>query len=162
MSVPLRNSLDYHQDYWLPHVWGKEPTGSLLDYTPRNDLGAAAFDVFCTANFFNFVPWTAAINYLLEQRIQSIHQHNQELVNHLLSSVDFDDYRLLSPSLHEECSSIVVLSHRDSKHNAIVYDALKAAEIDIAMRENTLRFSLHLFNTIEEVDRALDVLHRSR
>lgn len=162
MSVPLRNSLDYHQDYWLPHVWGKESSASLLDYTPRDDIGAAAFDLFCTANFFNFVPWSAAINYILEQGIKSIQQHNHELATHLLTTVNLDHYCLLSPSLDEECSSIVVLSHRNSKHNAIIYDHLKAAGIDIAMRENTLRFSLHLFNTIEEVDRALEILRRSR
>src|ERR1035441_9906033 len=38
----------------------------MRDYSLRNDLGARAWDVFCTANFLNFMPWTAAIEHLLQ------------------------------------------------------------------------------------------------
>ena len=56
------------QAYWLAL-----PDGVPLDlnregeYRLRDDLGARAYDVFGTANFLNFAPWAAALEYLLEQ-----------------------------------------------------------------------------------------------
>jgi hypothetical protein len=49
--------------YWLA-MQAAKPVDQMRDYSLRNDLGARAWDVFCTANFFNFVPWVAAIEYL--------------------------------------------------------------------------------------------------
>jgi selenocysteine lyase/cysteine desulfurase len=39
------------------------------------------------------------------------------------------------------------------------HQQLTAAGLDTAFREGNLRLSLHLFNTVEQVDRALDILH---
>ena len=59
LTPALRNSLITHHAYWLAMPAGK-PLDKMRDYAPRTDLGARAWDIFCTANFFNFVPWTAA------------------------------------------------------------------------------------------------------
>jgi selenocysteine lyase/cysteine desulfurase len=54
------------QAYWLAL-----PDGVELDlnregeHRLRSDLGARAYDVFGTANFLNFIPWAAALEYLL-------------------------------------------------------------------------------------------------
>jgi len=33
-----------------------KPLDKMRDYSLRNDLGARVWDVFCTANFLNFMP----------------------------------------------------------------------------------------------------------
>ncbi len=91
ITPELRNQLDPAQTYWPPHVWGQE---NLRDYAIKKELGAAAFDIFCTANFLNFMPWQASIEY-----------------------------------------------------------------IDIALRNGDLRFSPHIYNTLDETERAVAVLN---
>jgi cysteine desulfurase / selenocysteine lyase len=71
-------SMELVQAYWLAL-----PDGALLDlnregeHKLRTDLGARAYDVFGTANFFNFLPWTASIEYLLAQGLEAIAAHDQ-------------------------------------------------------------------------------------
>jgi hypothetical protein len=46
-------------------------------------VGAAAYDVFCTANFFNFSAWTASasVKLLIEAGIERVSAHDQMLVS---------------------------------------------------------------------------------
>ncbi len=125
---------------------------------PAEAMGAAALDVFNTANFFNFVPWTAALDTLLDCGPERVAAYDRDLVARLLAALDRDAYRVLSPQPAE--SAIVVVSHRDPGRNAAIHAALAAAGVDISLRENNLRFSPHLYNTGEEIDRAAGELRR--
>ena len=156
MCPELREMLDYNNGYWLPNLWGSD---SLQSYIPRADLGSAALDIFCTANFLNFLPWNAAVNYLLSRGLHDIERHNDLLVRQLLDGPS-SKYKVLSP-VQGNRSSIVVVSHEDTNRNAAVYDRLTTAGVDSSLRENRLRFSLHLFNTAAEVERVLEVLNQS-
>lgn len=53
MRPELLESLEYNQAYWLTMQKGRS-LNQMREYTLRDDLGAAAHDVFCTANFLNF------------------------------------------------------------------------------------------------------------
>jgi cysteine desulfurase/selenocysteine lyase len=125
---------------------------------PAEAMGAAALDVFNTANFFNFVPWTAALDILLDCGPARVAAYDRDLVARLLAAVDSDGYRVLSPQPAE--SAIVVVSHREPGRNAEIHAALAAAGVDISLRESNLRFSPHLYNTGEEIDRAAGELRR--
>src|SRR5438477_112852 len=73
------------QAYWLAL-----PDGVELDlnregeHRLRDDLAARAYDVFGTANFLNFIPWAAALEYLLARGIEAIAGHDQALVERLI------------------------------------------------------------------------------
>lgn len=60
MRPELRESLEINRAYWLSMQTaddlGKEETLPAL----RDDLGARKYDIFGTANFFNFIPWTTS------------------------------------------------------------------------------------------------------
>jgi cysteine desulfurase/selenocysteine lyase len=152
----LRASIKPSQTYWLPQAWGRE---NLTDYSLKKDIGSAAFDVFCTANFFNFVPWQASIDYLLSIGISAIEKYNHELVCRLADGFSKTKYSLVSPTEHDSQSAIVVISHRNRERNSEIYSSLTRARIDIGLRNGNLRFSLHLYNTIDEVDKALSVMN---
>ncbi|HZQ23582.1 MAG TPA: hypothetical protein VFA89_12380 [Terriglobales bacterium] len=47
----------------------------------------------------------------------------------------------------------------DPDRNSEVFSALSDAGIDIALRNRNLRFSPHLYNTGDEIDRAVSVLN---
>lgn len=152
----LRKQLIPAQDYWLPNVWGRE---NLQDYNMKAELGSAAFDVFCTANFLNYVPWNASLELLLQVGVSAIEEHNLALVEHLVSGIKKSKYRVISPADAARISAIVVISHHQASKNREIHCLLKKAGIDIAFRNGNLRFSLHLYNTAEEVERAISVLN---
>ena len=129
----------------------------VVDVTLKEGLGARAFDVFGTANFFNFKPAAAAVEHLLEIGIERIRTHDQALVSRLIAGLP-EPYELLSPADGPRRSTLVFISHRDPDRNRDVHAALGAARVDIAFRNGALRVAPHLYNTAADIDRALSVL----
>ena len=154
----LRDLLKPTQTYWLPQVWGEE---NLTDYSLKSDIGSAAFDVFCPANFLNFAPWRASIEYLLSIGIDIIEEYNSRLVDRLVNGIDKTKFNLESPMEHSAQSAIVSISHKyeGGRRNSEIHALLVKAGIDLALRNGKLRFSLHLYNTPEQVDRAISIIN---
>jgi selenocysteine lyase/cysteine desulfurase len=156
----LRESLEYNQAYWLSMQGGR--TLNVMrerEITIRNDLGASAYDVFCTANFLNFMPWTASVEYLLRQGMKQIEMHNSSLVARFIDGLDSTKYQLISPREEVVRSTLVVATHKQPERNSELYDALKSEGIDVALREGNLRLSPHLHNRAEDINRTLSVLN---
>jgi selenocysteine lyase/cysteine desulfurase len=133
---------------------GKE----VVDAELRDDLGAKRFDVFGTANFFNFKPWAAAIEHILDVGIDNISLHDASLVESFVSRLDEGDYELLVPSGPSQRSTLVFFSHRDRARNCAIHAELTRAGIDIAFRGGSLRLSPHLYNDQSDMDIALSAL----
>jgi cysteine desulfurase / selenocysteine lyase len=154
--------LDYPQPHWLRmQLMRAEQAGvdlnRELEYSLVSQTSAEAVDVFCAANFFNFMPWTAAIQQILEHGVDEIAAHDQALAQHLIENLP-SNYELLSPPVLPERSTLVVVSHIDRKRNAEIAEYLRVHGVDIALRGDNLRFAPHLYNTARDVDRALDLL----
>ena len=153
----LRESLTYRQAYWLTHQLAAGGAARTADYQ-LHEVGAAAYDVFCTAGFLTFPAWTAAVELLLETGIEAVATHDQALVQRLVDGLDEDAYELLSPRERPARSTLVFVSHRERDRNPGILDALARAGVHAAVREGNLRFSPHLYNTADDIDRAVDVL----
>jgi cysteine desulfurase / selenocysteine lyase len=153
----LLASLTYRPAYWLGHT-AQEDLGQETAYRLRDDLGAAAYDVFGTANFLVFRPWTASVEYLLELGLDRVAAWDQALVERFLAGLDPDRYRLVSPRAGPGRSTLVVLGHRQPDRTPGLCQRLAAAGIDVAFRRGQLRVSPHLYNTEADIDRALEVL----
>lgn len=136
------------QAYWLAR-----PDGVDLDlnregeHRLREDLGARGYDVFGTANFLNFIPWAAALEYLLAQGIEAIADHDQALTGQLIGLLDDSDYRFISATGAGQRAAIVVISAADPADNQAACRRLTDAGIDIALRAGNIRLSPHLYNT---------------
>jgi selenocysteine lyase/cysteine desulfurase len=135
-----------------------KPLDQMRDYSLRNDLGARVWDVFCTANFLNFVPWTTAIEYLLQAGPASIAEYDQRLVTQLLQELDEDRFELVSPRTGLQRSTLIVIRPRRGEGVTAWYRRLSAAGFDIAVREGNLRISLHLHNSQDEVASLIEAL----
>jgi selenocysteine lyase/cysteine desulfurase len=147
------------QAYWLALPDGVElDLGREDQHRLRDNLGARAYDVFGTANFLNFVPWASALKYLLAQGIEQIARHDQRLVERIVDSLDGSGYRFVSPTTPGERAAIVVLSNDDPSRNREIYERLNEAGIDVALRAGNIRLSPHLYNSLEDIDRAVLVL----
>ena len=147
------------QAYWLAL-----PDGAGLDlnregeHRLRGDLGARAYDVFGTANFLNFIPWAAALEYLLAQGIQAIAAHDQALVEQLIGVLEGSSYRFISPTDAGPRAAIVVISAADPGDNEAACQRLTDAGIDAALRAGNIRLSPHLYNTSGQIEYAMAIL----
>jgi cysteine desulfurase / selenocysteine lyase len=126
----------------------------------REDLGVRAFDVFCPAGFATTLPWIASLELFLASGIEAIADFDQHLVDRLVRGLNPERYQLISPASGPTRSTLVVVSSRDGttgqRHQQLIN-----AGIDTAYREGNLRFSVHLFNTVGQIDHLLDVLDRA-
>jgi len=147
------------QAYWLAL-----PDGVELDlnregkHRLRDDLGARAYDVFGTANFLNFIPWAAALEYLLAQGIQAVADHDQALVEQLTGLLEDRGYRFISPTGAGQRAAIVVISAADPARNQAAYRRLTDAGVDAALRAGNIRLSPHLYNTPDQIQYAVATL----
>jgi cysteine desulfurase / selenocysteine lyase len=114
--------------------------------------------VFGTANFLNFRPWTASVEYLLGLGAERVAARDQALVERFLLGLDRDRHRLVSPRRAPGRSTLVVLGHRQPGRTEMLHRRLAAAGVDVALRRGRLRVSPHLYNTEADIDRALEVL----
>jgi cysteine desulfurase / selenocysteine lyase len=156
----LRESLRYNQAYWLAMQTADDLAGDQnREPELKNNLGARAYDVFGTANFFNFKPWTTSIEYLLDQGIAQIATHNDGLVERFIAGLDRDKFDITSPEQGLARSTLILISHKQPGRNAEIYSSLRERGIYPAFRGGKLRFAPHLYNTSEDIDSALAVLN---
>lgn len=154
----LRQTLDYPQAFWLNCLTPLQlESGGDLGWPMGTD--AKRYDVLGTANFFNFAPWTAAINYLQQTGIERIWEHNQQLIEQVIGSLDLSQYQLVSPLETPLRSGLVVFSHIESKKNSAIFDMLLARGIFLALWKGNLRISPHLFNTSAEIQQLTEALN---
>ena len=114
------------------------------------------------ANFFNFKPWAAAVEFLLGKGIECIRDHDEALVEHFIAGLDPDRFEVLSPRQKGLMrSTLVFFSHRDHARNHAIHAGLSQAGIDIAVRGGLLRVSPHLHNSSGDITRTLGVLNES-
>ncbi|MCB9771720.1 MAG: aminotransferase class V-fold PLP-dependent enzyme [Candidatus Omnitrophica bacterium] len=158
MKKELREKLNYQQAFWV-NVLTEEELGSTgdLHFTPQTS--AKSLDVFGTANFFNFVPLTAAIEYFLHIGIANVSTLIAERVERFITSLDKQSYTLLSSTEKEKRSALIVFSHMNREKNDTIFRKLLENKIFLAKWKGNLRISPHIFNTSVEIEKTLDVLH---
>lgn len=155
----LRDQLRPQQTYWLAML-ADQGLDRMRETIVRRDIGVRAFDVFCSAAFSTVLPWIAALELFIGTGIAQVAEYDQRLVERLLDGIEPDVYELVSPRSGPARSTLVVLSRRDGT-GAQRHQMLTDAGVDTAYREGNVRLSVHVFNTEEQVDRALDRLHES-
>jgi len=153
----VRQQLNYAQNYWI----------SLMDETSlsaqgpirlKDDHSARRYDVFGTANFFNYVPWAASIEYLLTIGLEKVDKHNQMLVDKIVDGLDRKRFDLISPRPKKERTNIVVFSHKEASQNTRLFESLRSKGFYLALWRNKLRVSPHIYNTDKEIGALLGAL----
>jgi cysteine desulfurase/selenocysteine lyase len=156
LAPTLRDTLEPSHVYWLPNVWSQP--GGLQRYELRPDLGARVHDVSGTANFLNYVPWTVALEYLLNADLSIVERYNQSLVGHFLAQIDRSRVEIVSVADSVHRSTLIVVRPRTGHDVSTVHAHLTAHGIDVSLREGALRLSPHLYNTRSEMERAASLL----
>ena len=160
IAPDLRESLQVNHGYWLAMQEGRS-LKHMRDYSLRSDLHARSFDVFCTANFMNFMPWTASIEYILQKGTRRIQEYDDAMISYLIAELHDVDFQLMSPKDGESRSSIVVVTADEQRVNRAA-SALAECGVDVAVREGNLRLSPHFYNSRSDIDRAITALSKVR
>jgi selenocysteine lyase/cysteine desulfurase len=141
--------------YWLNALSVEDLAAPSLDLESVKPRRTGRFDVFGTANFFNYVPFAAAVELLLELGIDRISAHVDGLVVRLLAGIDRDRYRLVSG---EDVRSSLVMVEPLAEASGALFERLATAGVHVSHRRGRIRISPHLYNTSDEMDRALELL----
>lgn len=146
--------------YWLSALTAADLGKDSIDVRLPEGLAARSFDVFGTANFFNFKPFAASVELILRTGLERIVEHDQALVEQFLSELDRRRYHILSPRQPgPERSTLIFFSHHDRERNRDIHRTLTEAGIHVAHRAGLLRLSPHLYNSSDHIASALAVLH---
>ena len=132
------------------------------------DLDASRIDYPETAQKFEFstmafgcaLGLTRSIDFLNEVGVENIFQYNRQLADILITGLRSRDAVITSPSDNEDRSSIVTAYFENIDSKEIISD-LKAAQVFISSRAGAMRFSPHLYNTVEDIDIALAEIDNS-
>lgn len=151
----LMQRLEYEQGYWLAQV--DEIANPPEHYELRDDLGAAAYDVFCTANLSTFPAWEQAVSMLLDHGLDQVERHDQALIDQLIDGLPAS-WRLASPEAGAERSTLVFLEPDSPDTVERALGRLDSAGVDAGERAGRLRLSPHIHNTSEDIDRVLAAL----
>ena len=155
----LRARLRPTKAYWLAMQTAEDLGKEVVEAELREGLGARGYDVFGTANFFNFVPFASAVEHLTGLGLERIWEHDQALVSHFLDGLADDSYTVTSRrEAGPRRSTLVFFSHRDRSKNRGIHEALGTAGIHVAFRGGSMRLAPHLYNSTNEIDRALRAL----
>jgi cysteine desulfurase/selenocysteine lyase len=141
--------------YWLSALTAEDLAAPSLDLESITPRRVGRLDVFGTASFFNHVPFAAALELRLELGIDEVAAYVDGLVLRLLAGIDRTRFRLVSA---EDVRSSLVVVEPLREASAEVVERLTAAGVHVAHRRGRVRISPHLYNTPDEIDRALELL----
>jgi len=98
---------------------------------------------------------TASIGMLTELGLDDIAQYDRTLHDPVFRWADENGVRVASPREESHRSAIICLA---PEHPAEAFHALKRAHVVCSLREGAIRLAPHCYNTVEEMERVLDVL----
>ncbi|HEY0739053.1 MAG TPA: aminotransferase class V-fold PLP-dependent enzyme [Herpetosiphonaceae bacterium] len=138
---------------WLGVDW-RDYTA--FDYdTPLTD-GAARYEEG-TRSLVGIAGLEQSLGLLMEVGQERIEQHLRRLTDRLAYQLGEMGYRILTPLEPEHRSGIITFSHPQRSAQDL-FDSLRAARIVGALREGGVRLSPHLYNSLDDIERVLDVL----
>jgi len=133
---------------------GTDDFSRLTEYNPTFRSDARRFEMV-TLPYQDFYGMTASVAMLAELGIRDIAEHTRALHEQVWQWADANGVRVASARDEAHRSAIVCLA---PERAAEAFHAIKRAHIVCSLREGAIRLSPHCYNTVEEMERVLDVL----
>jgi len=114
---------------------------------------------FSTMSYGAGLALGTAIEYVLELGVERILAHDQKLATRLMDGLDRLGAEIISPRSDLERGGTVTVRYPGRDASALAA-ALNEARIIVSPRFNSVRFSMHYYNSSDDVDAALDTLGR--
>jgi len=91
----IKQKLELNNAYWLNY--STDNLSDLLNYSYTDGSEGKNLDIFATANFLNYMPWTSSLEYISDIGIKTIENYNKYLVQTILENINKTIYKILSP-----------------------------------------------------------------
>lgn len=124
---------------------------NFLDYKLDFKSGGEAYEN-STLNTLAMIGTNEAVKYFLELGVDNIFSHIIEIQDKLIELLDKSKYKIESDLSPEHRSNILIFSHVDINRNKDIQKSLEAKNIYIALREEYLRVSPHIYNNHSDVE----------
>lgn len=108
------------------------------------------------SNFLGVAGLHASVSTLFDVGIVDIEAHVRSVTQHLIERVRWPDLPIITPDDPHARAGIVTSRVSDGPR---LFETLKVNNIQVSFREECIRISPHFYNTIEEIDQTMEVLH---
>ncbi len=149
--APALQTLDPGIVGWRSHSDMWDFQADRLEYPPS----ASRFE-FSTMSYGAAIAACESLAYLLDVSIDKIAEHNRETTSMFRNGLLERGIQIVSPQSIAERSAIVAA--RFDGDNAEIAQRLKASNVLSSPRNDFVRFSPHLFNGEEDIQRALTII----
>jgi len=133
---------------------GTDDFSRLTEYNPTFRADARRFEMI-TLPYQDFYGFSQSVELLLEIGIAEIAEVTRSLHEPVLKWADARGMRVVSPRDERHRSAILCVAPEQAVE---AYHAIKRARIVCSLREGAIRLSPHCYNTVEEMEKVLDVL----
>jgi len=129
---------------------------SLLQYTTDTLPGARKFDRGQTANLLATSCLEKSLELLLEVGLENIESYNQGLVQYFIENLSSKNLSLITPTKNP---SNILCFKVTGGQTSDLENKLTSNNIDVSIREGSLRLSFHLYNTKAQVEFLLNIIN---
>jgi selenocysteine lyase/cysteine desulfurase len=137
---------------WLAFQ-GTDDFSKLTDYNPTWHDDSRRFELI-TLPFQDFAAMNTSLELILDIGVGEIAAHLQRVQEPLLALAERRDIPITSPRGAHGCAIVCLKAPGAAR----LHGVLRRNEVICSLREGSLRFSPHLFNSVDDVARAAEVL----
>ncbi len=138
---------------WLGVDW-KCDWSNLRDFNRRFEPSAQQYEMgtYPAAQVLS-LDWT--LSFLVDLGIKEIQKHNYSLLNRLIEYLQSEPFYRITGSLEKKHRSSILSFTTDKGDITRVYRLLLKKKIIPALREGSIRVSVHLYNNQNDIDRLI-------
>ncbi len=133
---------------------GTDDFSRLTEYNPTFRADARRFEMI-TLPYQDFVGMTVSLGMLLEIGIRDIAEVTRAAHEPVVKWAQENGVRITSPLDERHRSAILCIAPAKA---AEAYHAVKRARVVCSLREGAIRLSPHVYNTVEEMEKVVEVL----
>ena len=158
VSKKLLDRLSPAYDGWLSHFTRPEDFLDMLRHNMPPAIGARRLEVGSLA-YPNLLAMHESMKMLLELRISEVERHNLNLSDIFCDGISRIPGASVTSDRSPENKSHIVSVEVDDAETAAA--GLRENKVICSLREGRLRFAFHIYNSEDQVERALSVLGKS-
>ncbi len=137
---------------------GADNFSSLAVEELRFSSGSRRWDAPETASFTNLAAMEASLEYLLRVGVDTVWNHNQNLIRGMIERLPRDRCILVTPEDAQHRGPFICVSTRREGEAAAMHKKLTESQVFVSLREGALRISPHLYNTESDMARLISIL----
>ena len=133
---------------------GTDDFSRLTEYNPTFRSDARRFEMI-TLPYQDFVGMTTSLGLLLEIGVRDVAEVTRAMHEPVVKWAQENDVRIASPLDERHRSAILCVA---PPKPAEAYHGMKRAHVVCSLREGAIRLSPHCYNTMEEMEKVIEVL----